>query len=232
MGDLFGHQYDLYPFKLFSIYHILTLIFFVIVSIFLFAFRNQLKSIEKWIKIFMFSTLFVLETLYHYWLYKDGHWDISFTLPLQLCSVSLLLCLILIVTDSRGIFQLVYFLGIAGAMQAIVTPELFVGFPHFRFFQFFLTHMVIIWVALFYVYVKGYRITRKGLWQSFVFLNLTALFAFTANIITGGNYMFLAHKPSNPSALDFLGPYPFYILVLEFIALSLFYVMYLPWKKR
>lgn len=232
MGDLFGHQYELYPFELFSHYHVIMLIIFFILSSGIILFREKLKESEKAIKISLFCALFLLESLYHYWLYKDGYWDISFTLPLQLCSISLLLCLVLLLTDSKVLFHFVYFLGIAGAIQALITPELFVGYPHFRFFQFFITHMGIIWVALFYIFVKGFRITWYGMWLSFAFLNVGALCAFIGNSITGGNYMFLAHKPSNPSLLDFLGPYPFYILVLEFIALILFILMYSPWRER
>lgn len=232
MKELFGHQYELYPFQLFSLYHVLMLLLFVVVSVVIFTFRTSIKVHEKRWKVLMFGGLFVLESLYHYWLFKDGYWDISFTLPLQLCSISLLLCLVLLVTDSKLIYQFVYFLGIAGAVQALITPELFVGFPHFRFFQFFITHMLIMWVGLFYAFVKGYVITRKGMWQALIFLNGAALFAFLGNLITGGNYMFLAHKPSNPSLLDYLGPYPFYIVVLEIIALFLFYLLYLPWRKR
>lgn len=232
MKEFFGHQYGFYPFQLFSLHHILMLLLFMIIGVLIFVFRNRLSKQQKLWKLLMFSGLFLLESLYHFWLFKDGYWDISFTLPLQLCSISLLLCLVLLVTDSKMIFQFVYFLGIAGAIQALLTPELFVGFPHFRFFQFFITHMLIIWVGLFYVFVKGYVITIKGMWQALIFLNGAAFLAFLGNLITGGNYMFLAHKPSNPSLLDYLGPYPFYILALECIALFLFYLLYLPWKKR
>lgn len=232
MKNLFGHKYELFPFQLFSASHLTMLIVFVLMSIFLFVFRKQLRRIEKLLKFVMLGGLLLLESLYHYWLYKDGYWDVSFTLPVQLCSISLLLCLLLLVTDSKLLLQFVYFLGIAGATQALFTPELFVGFPHFRFFQFFITHMLIIWVALFYVFVKGLEITRKGMWQAFAFLNIAAIAAFFANQMTGGNYMFLARKPSNPSLLDYLGPYPFYIFVLEVIALLLFFILYLPWKKR
>ncbi|MNC26259.1 Integral membrane protein [compost metagenome] len=38
--------------------------------------------------------------------------------------------------------------------------------------------------------------------------------------------MFLQHKPDTPSLLDLLGPYPYYLLVEEGIALFMFVVMY------
>ncbi len=235
MKDLphfFGHDYELFPFQLFSFSHLIMLFLFIFGSILIVMLHTTLKKYEKVFKTILFVSLFLFETLYHVWLYVGGQWNIAFALPLHLCSISLLLCLILLLSNSKLVFQFVYFLGLAGAMQALVTPELFVGFPHFRFFQFFITHILIIWVGLFFVFVNGYVVTKRGMWQSFAFLNAVAVIAFIANIATEGNYMFLAHKPENPSLLDFLGPYPFYILVLECIALVLFFLLYLPWIGR
>lgn len=185
-------------------------------------------------RITLFCTLLILEVFYHYWLLSGGYWDVSFALPLQVCSISLILCLILLATNSPTMFQIVYFLGLAGAFQAILTPELFLGFPHFRFFQFFITHMAIVWTGLFYVAVMKYRPTFKGLLLSFGFLNVSAAVAYIGNRLTGGNYMFLSFKPTNASLIDYLGPYPYYIISLELIAFGLFLLLYLPFflKRR
>lgn len=213
-------------------YHLLTLGIFILFSVLIYMYRNFLLQHEKIVRYTMFGVLFVFESLYHLWLLMGGSWDLSFTLPLQLCSISLIVSCILLITNVKVLFQLVYFLGIAGALQALITPELFLGFPHFRFIQFFITHMLIIWVALFYVFVKKYKPTVRGLVQSFIFLNIAAAIAFTANKLTSGNYMFLAGKPENASLLDYLGPYPYYILSLEAMALFLFAFMYLPFWLR
>ena len=178
----------------------------------------------------MFLLLFVLELLYHFWLYLGGYWEISFTLPLQLCSISLLLCLVLLATESKAVFQIVYYIGVTGALMAILTPELFLGIPHFRFFQFFITHNLIIWTCLYFVFVRQFRPTGRGLIESYLFLNLCAAAAFFANKLTGGNYMFLARKPQNNSLLDYFGPYPYYIITLEIAALFLFLLLLLPFK--
>lgn len=234
MKELFGHQYDLFPFEAFSLSHLLMIALLICGSVCLIYFREYLRKFDQIARGLMFSVLFILETAYHYWLYKDGYWDISVTLPLQLCSLSLILCLILVVTRAKRVFQIVYFIGVTGAFMAIVTPELFLGFPHFRYFQFFITHMLILWICLYFVFVHRYKPTRKGLFASFLFLNGGAVAAFTANKLTGGNYMFLAHRPSNDSLLDYFGPYPYYILTLEIVALFIFFLLLSPfaWKDR
>jgi hypothetical integral membrane protein (TIGR02206 family) len=230
VAELFGQNSDLYPFAAFSAGHWTMLFVFAAGSFALYYFREFFAENEKAVRWMFFSGLFFLESLYHYWLYRAGIWDVSFTLPLQLCSISLVLCLILLASGSRLVFHIVYFIGIAGALMAVLTPELFFGYPHFRYFQFFITHILIIWTCLFYVFAKGFAPDHKGMWLSYLFLNLSAGIAYLANKWTGGNYMFLAYKPSNGSLIDFLGPYPFYILSLEGIALILFYLLLAPFR--
>lgn len=72
------------------------------------------------------------------------------------------------------------------------------------------------------------RPTIKSVWKAFVALNILAFVVFFINKVTGGNYMFLARKPSNPSLIDLLGPYPWYILSLEVVAFAIFFILYLP----
>ncbi|MEH7125941.1 TIGR02206 family membrane protein [Bacillus sp. JJ1773] len=225
MNKVFGHEYSLFPFEAFSFQHFMMIIILIGGTIFLYSKKNHLKEHDKSVRILMFLSLFVLEAMYHIWLIKDGYWDISFTLPLQLCSLSLILCLILLTSKSNFIFQIVFFIGITGAAMAVITPELFLGFPHFRYFQFFITHIFIIWTCFYFWIVHDYTPNGKGLIMSFLFLNGSACLAFAANKVTGGNYMFLAYKPSNASLLDYFGPFPYYILALEGATLFFFFLL-------
>ncbi|MBS4189363.1 TIGR02206 family membrane protein [Bacillus sp. FJAT-49705] len=231
MHNLFGHEYDPFPFSPYSFSHFFMITMLIIGSVLIYYFREFLRKHDKTARIIMFVSLFLFETLYHIWLYKDGYWDISFTLPLQLCSLSLILCLILLYTQCKIIFQIVFFIGISGAFMAILTPELFLGFPHFRYFQFFITHILIIWTCLYFLFIHQLAPTRRGMLSSFLFLNLSAVCAYIANKITNGNYMFLASKPTNGSLLDYFGPFPLYILALEVSALILFFLLFLICDK-
>lgn len=231
MNDLFGHDYAPFPFDAFSLQHFFMIAILIAGSLFIFKKRVTLFEYDRFVRFLMFTSLFVLESLYHVWLMMDGYWDVSFTLPLQLCSISLILCLILILTRSMFFFQIVFFIGITGAAMAVITPELFLGFPHFRYFQFFITHIVIIWTCLYFFFVHHYKPNGKGLITSFIFLNVGACLAYAVNRLTGGNYMFLASKPANASLLDYFGPFPYYIIALEGAALIFFYLLLLICKK-
>lgn len=228
----FGHNYETFPFSAFTLPHVSMLAIFLLGVGLIYFFRASLRKWSTYIRILLFSGLFIFETLYHVWLYRGEAWDIAFTLPLQLCSISLILCLILLITKAKLVFQIVFFIGITGAFMALVTPELFLGYPHFRYFQFFITHIFIIWTCLFFAFVHQYVPTRQGLYQSFVFLNICAGAAYLANKWTGGNYMFLSYKPVSGSLIDYFGSYPFYILVLEAVALLFFHLLLLPFKRK
>jgi hypothetical integral membrane protein (TIGR02206 family) len=231
LGNYFGHDYANFPFVMFSIEHLLVIMIFVLLTIGLYIYRVRLQNYDRLVRAILFLTLFILESIYHLWLYSGGNWDITYTLPFQLCSISLILCLILLVTNWQLLANVLYFIGGVGALAAILTPELFLGFPHFRFFQFFITHMLIIWTGLYYVWVKRLIPAKRSIWQAILFLNGCAILAYLANLWTGGNYMFLAGKPENASLIDYLGPYPFYIISLELLAAGLFWLLWLPFLK-
>jgi uncharacterized membrane protein YwaF len=46
------------------------------------------------------------------------------------------------------------------------------------------------------------------------------------------NFGYLAHPPPNPSLIDHLGPWPYYIIGLETIALVLFLLLTLPFMQK
>jgi len=133
--------------------------------------------------------------------------------------------------NNRFIFQIVYFIGIGGAIQALLTPVLYYGYPHFRFFEFFIAHIAIILSALYMTWIEGFRPTLKSVALAMGFLNVLLVIVLPLNRMIGANYMFLAHKPDTTSLLDVLGPYPWYLLAMEAFALLFFLVLYLPYSK-
>ncbi|WP_078381195.1 YwaF family protein [Sutcliffiella halmapala] len=207
--------------------HIASLIVTMVLIIFLYIFREQfiIKRYGRWL---IFLSLLGSEVWLNYWYLATEMWDISYTLPFQLCSISLYLCMWMLLTKQNWSFEVAYFLGIGGALQAILTPELFYDFPHFRFIHFFIAHIAIILAVLYMIWVERRVIRIQSLWKAFGLLQIIALFVFFMNRLTGGNYMFLAKKPSSASLIDFLGPYPWYILSLEIVVLSLFFILYAP----
>lgn len=201
-------------------------------GVLLFLFRVRFTKGKSVIRYTLAMFLLFSELSLYVWYVYTGVWNSIDSLPLQLCSISLFLSIIMLLTRSYFLFEVTYFLGIGGALQAMFTPELAYDFPHYRYFHFFLAHIAIILASLYMLWYENVRPTIKSVWKAFAVLNLIALLVFFINKATGGNYMFLARKPTNPSLIDLLGPYPWYILSLEIIALIMFFILYLPFVRK
>lgn len=199
----------------------LIIAIFSIIS--LYYLRNS-KNVN-YIKILILCGLIGSELSLNVWYLANGVWDVAYTLPLQLCSISLYLSIFMLITEKYALFEITFFLGIGGALQALLTPELFYDFPHFRYFHFFVAHISIVLASVYTVFVKKYQPTFKLVLKSMLWLNLIAFVVFFVNIATSGNYMFLARRPSNPSIIDYLGNYPWYLLSLEFVAFIMFLLL-------
>ncbi|MGM0903134.1 MAG: TIGR02206 family membrane protein [Bacillota bacterium] len=220
-------------FEMFSTSHIVVLLLFLLGSIVIFICRQKLKQV-KWrpIEIGIALSLCFFELAFHVWLLASTYWDISDSVPIELCSISLFLAIILLLTGNRTIYELLLFTALLGATQALITPVLYYDFPHIRFFYFFYTHIMMIWVALYFTWVKGYRPTIRSVGKVFVFLNILLPIVIVVNKLVDGNYMFLSHKPRTPSLLDYLGPYPWYILSIEGLLLILSLVVWLLLREK
>ena len=59
-----------------------------------------------------------------------------------------------------------------------------------------------------------------------------AAVAAAGNALTGGNYMFLEERPETASLLDYLGSRPWYILGAALLALALFALLDIPFRRR
>ncbi|MEH7094515.1 YwaF family protein [Neobacillus vireti] len=229
----FGKSYKNYDFDMFSVSHFVVIALLVIGATCLFLYRDKLKSekLRPW-EIGAAISLIIIEATYHVWMVINGSWHVSHAIPLELCSISLILTVILLLFKKKFIYEILLFTALLGASQAIFTPLLNYDFPHFRFFHFFYTHLMSILVPLYFTWVKGYRPTFWSVVKLFIFLNVLMPIIMLINKLVGGNYMFLSHKPNGTSLLDVLGPYPWYILSLEGLLISLSLIVWILFREK
>ncbi|WP_252503349.1 TIGR02206 family membrane protein [Sporosarcina sp. Marseille-Q4943] len=224
-----------HQFVMFSFVHLSVLLMVAIIIVLLYWQRKRLQvnsSKLKWVERIFALSLLAMDILYHIWLIVTDRWALDDSLPLELCSISLFVSIVLLLTGNRHLTDFVIFAGIGGALQALGTPVLDMDFPHFRFFHFFYTHVGIILTGFYFVWVKGYKPTFKGVLKTMVVINALLPIILAVNWLVEGNYMFLRMKPYNGSLLDFLGPYPWYILSLEAVAFIIFTVIWLLLRKK
>lgn len=228
MDSFFGQPY---PFYLFQWQHYIPLLISTLLILHLFRYRHSLRT-KKWtvaIRYGVGGLLLMMEIALYAWYYVNDRFYFEQSLPLQLCGISYLLTIIMLIFPSQILYEFLYFAGIGGALQALITPvAILSGFPHFTYFYFFLGHGAIVWVALYMTWVHQYRPKPKSIWRAFGILNLLLIVIIPVNMWTGGNYFFIAYKPGEGTLLDFLGPWPWYILSMELVAIIVFHLLYLP----
>ncbi len=175
------------------------------------------------------AVLIVNYVAYLIFIRSQGTADWRQMLPMQMCDWGMVVVIVAMWTGSQRWFEVAYFWGIGGTLQAVLTPNLRYGFPDWRFISFFTLHSTIIVGVVFLMLIYHYRpyptsIVRVWLWSEFYFV-VTLI----VDALTDFNYGFLLHKPEAFSILSFLSDSrPTYLLELHGVALVFFLVLYVP----
>ena len=218
------------PFILFGTDHIVGTIVFLCLWIWLpnYTKNNLSKSDQERLGIFLG---FVVMSNYLVWVGLEaiaGTFDPKLHLPFHLCRFANLMIPIVMIWKKERLFQILYFWGMSGMLQGAFTPDLTHGFPHFHYFRFFIGHNGMVLVLIYAIVVFEMRPTLKGLWDSFLALNGFLGLATIVNLVLDSNYFWICGKPPTASLLDYLGPWPWYILTAEIVALLHYLVAYAP----
>jgi hypothetical integral membrane protein (TIGR02206 family) len=218
-------------FRILGASHIGAVAFFAALNVLIIVFRVRIRdtALDQVLRVLIASLLLVNELGLSLWRLRYRVWTIQTSLPLHLCGVSVLLAALMLYTKSFAIFELTYFWAMGGALQGLLTPDVDGwDFPHFRFITTFLSHGLIVTANLSMVFVLGMRPTFVSYLKSMAVVNAYAGAMLLYNRATGANYGFLCRKPDSPTLLDLLGPWPWYLLSLEAIALVLSFLFLVP----
>jgi hypothetical integral membrane protein (TIGR02206 family) len=154
-----------------------------------------------------------------------GTWSIRFTLPLQLTDAISLTAIAALWTRRPLLVELTYFWACTAALQAVLTPDLAQNFPDPLYFTYFGYHIGAIVAGMFLVYAIGMYPRPGAVARVFAATLAWAAVAGIADVITGGDYMYLAWKPAHASLLRIMGPWPWYIAAGAGVALAMFIIV-------
>ncbi|WP_424346751.1 TIGR02206 family membrane protein [Kocuria sp. CH-021] len=162
-----------------------------------------------------------------------GNFDVHISLPVHLSDVAWMVAVIALWTRVRWATALTYYWGLTLNPQAILTPALdSPDFPHIDFVDLWVQHILVLWATLYLIWGRGDRIGWGSYRLAMVVTVTWAVAAFGLNSWLGTNYGFLNGKPDNPSILDLLGPWPWYLLV-EFLVIAVAWALITwPWTIR
>jgi hypothetical integral membrane protein (TIGR02206 family) len=154
-------------------------------------------------------------------------------LPLQLCDVAIFIAAAALWTRRSLLVETTYFWGLAGTIQALLTPDLPQHFPSYPYFQYYIAHGGVVAAALVLVVGLRLRPSNRAIVRVAVVTIAYAAVVGVVDAVTGADYMFLRSKPPSPTLLDALGPWPVYLFSAAVIAVLLFALLNAPfWLGR
>ncbi|MDR1765558.1 MAG: TIGR02206 family membrane protein [Lachnospiraceae bacterium] len=189
------------------------------------------ETLRRRLPVALGCVAWALLVAYNVWTYVNDLEFIKNLLPLELCSLSLLMTIPLAITGSHALFQVYYFFS-AGALMAVLFPS-FGGYgpTHIRFWHYFYTHSYIIWLNAYFLSVNRYALSRYAYAHLLAVVFPLAAIVRVIDMKFGVDYMFLDGPSATKSPLDFLGGGVGYFVKLMALVLGVFFVMYLAAPK-
>lgn len=230
MQKYFDYNYDGPPFDVFGAGHLIALAIIAAIIGFTILVRRYPGDVAKRrARLALAGIILVVESSWHVWNLAIDTWDVQRHLPLHTCSMGIWLSIVMLTTRNYRLYEILYFIGIAGATQALMTPSVGAyGLPHFWPIQSLASHGLLVIALVYMTAIEGFRPTWMSVWRTMLVLNIYMLLITGVNYLIGSNYMYTLRKPATASLLDVMGPWPWYILAGEFLAITFFLILYLP----
>lgn len=169
-----------------------------------------------------------------WWIFRYSHEGFRFpeNLPLQLCDLGVWSTVLACISRIPLVVEFSYFGAFAAAAMAVLTPDLWSPWPSYPAIYFFLAHGGIIVAVSVLVFGRLTPLRAGAIWRAFLMLIAYLAFVGAFDAVFGTNYMYLCRKPKHLSLLDVLGPWPLYLLTSAAVALTLFWLMWLPVRPK
>jgi hypothetical integral membrane protein (TIGR02206 family) len=160
------------------------------------------------------------------------NWTLAYSLPLQLCDLAWMISAYALWTHRRWASGILYYWGLTLTIQGLITPHLDLDFPSFEFFMFFYGHGAVVIAAIYLTWGVGLHPDWNDYRGTFATTLGWGVSVCTFNSLFGTNYGYLNGKPPMPSALDFLGPYPVYLVCELSLATIIWGLMTWAWTRE
>lgn len=218
------------PFVLFGTAHLtaIALTFVLPLGFAVLVRTTQSPALARGIRLFFAAELAATWGLWYWLIVSQGWVSLTTILPMDLCDWAAIAALATLIRPNQQSYELGWFWALSGTLQALLTPDVAYDFPDLRFIVFFAFHGGAIASVLYLTLGLRMRpwpasIPRVVAWSLAYFLSALAL-----NAVLHTNFGYLRAKPTHPSLLDYMGPWPIYLFGLFGLGLLYILVLYAP----
>lgn len=218
-------------FSAYGVSHWVVVAIFAVGAVAFIAIGRSHKDVASAVR---FSKIFGATTFILYLIiliYSLIPFRIGSSIPLQLSDFAAVTAAYALWSRRSWAFALTYYWCLVLSTQALISPALqSPDFPHHEFIAFWAIHLAVVWAAIYLTW--GLR--TRPTWKSYgIAVGATLAWAavtFTFNTLADTNYGFLNGKPRTASLLDYMGPWPVYLLFAAVIVFATWALMTWPWK--
>ncbi len=196
------------------------------------------NSINKF-NIIIGSILLIRCIWIQWYQYYLGIWDLQWSLPLQMCSLSAIMSGVLPLIENTNlnknykqwIFEFLFYYSI-GAFYSILTPVYTTGINGLIYYEYYISHGGILFTSIYFFIILGYRPRVYSWLKVFLYTQPILLTIHLVNYLIGGqaNYFYTMEPPIADNPLV-MGQYPMHIILLNIFALIHFALLYFLTKK-
>ena len=172
--------------------------------------------------------------------YQLGQYDIEWSLPLQMCSLSAIFSGAILIIHNLNIspksknllFEFLLYWSV-GAFYSFITPEFTIGAEGYLYYDYYISHGGILFSILYCIFTLGYRPRVYSWLKIFLYSQPILLIIHLINYLIGGEanyfYTMIAPKVDNPLVI---GTYPTHIILMNIFAGIHFYLFYSMFRKK
>ena len=190
--------------------------------------RTRRTALERTISLAFAAELIATWALWYWLIVSQGWVSAATVLPMNLCDWAAIAALVTLVRPNQWSYELAWFWSLSGTLQALLTPDLAYDFPDLRFVVFFAFHGGVIASVLYLTLGLGMRPWSRSIPRVIAWSLAYLLSALAINSLFHTNFGYLSAKPATPSLLDYLGPWPVYVLALVGLGLLYIFLLYSP----
>ena len=204
---LFDESYE--KFHMFGLSHILAIVFFIILTILIYRYRDVIKTKDTTIiRRILAGMMIINEIIFIIWnASRSGGFDTSM-LPIGVCALSMIFTSIALWTNNIKIFKFIFYWALTGALISLVVANQTFEFPHFRYYHYFFNHGMFLMGNFYFLFVYRVKFSYKDLWKSGGPLLIYSIIMYPINFLLDDNHLFLRHVPDEAAPLySFLGDF-------------------------
>ncbi len=226
----FSDQVGLH-FSLFGLHHLLLLGVTAGAILFFYLCQDRLKQWKhkECIRYIVPIIMFLNMAVYYTELALRGRYTWRSHLPLHFCFITGYLFMFTLITGSRKLYSVVYFFTFVGPLPAMLLPDLTQGADRFIFWQFFLSHHLMLITSVYCFLVLEYRVTKKSMYAAMITGSGIFFIMYLFNQIFGTNYIMSNELPKHILKLfPFLRYFNYPVFWLILTGLAMIGLSYIP----